>query len=72
MDGYVEAVDVRTGATLDSSPPHMLLRAPVTVNPNQDEYCVTGDGKRFIFREPVGETAAPMNVVVNWTAGLKR
>ena len=51
LDGKVEAVDVRGGATLDTSTPHMLFRAPVIVNPNQGEFCVTGDGKRFIFRE---------------------
>jgi hypothetical protein len=72
LDGKLEAVNVRGGATLDTSPPHTLFRAPVTINPNAGEYCVTGDGKRFIFREPVGETAAPITVVLNWTAGLKR
>jgi Tol biopolymer transport system component len=72
LEGKLEAVDVRGGATLDTSTPHTLFRAPVTVNPNQGEYCVTGDGKRFIFREPVGESAAPITVVLNWTSGLKR
>jgi dipeptidyl aminopeptidase/acylaminoacyl peptidase len=72
LDGKLEAVDVRGGATLGTSTPHTLFRAPVTINPNAGQYCVTGDGKRFIFREPVGETAAPITVVLNWTAGLKR
>jgi Tol biopolymer transport system component/tRNA A-37 threonylcarbamoyl transferase component Bud32 len=72
LDGKLEAVDVRAGATLDTGTPHMLFRASVVVIPSQGEYCVTGDGKRFIFREPVGETTAPVNVVVNWTAGLRR
>jgi hypothetical protein len=30
------------------------------------------DGKRFIFREPVGEANAPITVVLNWVAGMKR
>jgi len=72
LDGKVEAVDVRGGATLDTSTPHMLFRAPVIVNPNQGEFCVTGDGKRFIFREPVGESLTPITVAVNWAAVLKR
>jgi hypothetical protein len=72
LDGRLQAVDVREGVTLDTSTPHTLFRAPVTVNPNAGEYCVTGDGKRFILREPVGESSAPINVVVNWVAGLKR
>ena len=49
----------------------MLFRSPVRVNPNQGEYCVIGDGK-FIFYEPVGESAADITVVLNCNAGLKR
>jgi Tol biopolymer transport system component len=71
LDGKVEAVDVRAGATLDTNPPHMLFRARVAVNPNQGEYCVTGDGKRFIFREPTDAISAPVTIVLNWDAGLK-
>ncbi|HYM05476.1 MAG TPA: protein kinase [Terriglobales bacterium] len=71
-DGTLEAVEVRGGSALDTSAPHILFRDPFIVNPNQGEYCVTGDGKRFIFREPVGETTTPLNVVVNWAAGLKQ
>jgi hypothetical protein len=33
---------------------------------------VTADGKKFLFREPVGEATAPITVVLNWSAGLKR
>jgi Tol biopolymer transport system component len=71
LDGKLEAVDVHPGATLDTSAPRMLFRAPVTVDPNAGEYCVTGDGKRFIFRESVHESAAAITVVLNWDAGLK-
>ena len=49
----------------------MLFRSPVRVNPSQGEYCVTGHGNRFILREPVGESAAAITVVLNWDAGLK-
>jgi hypothetical protein len=37
----------------------------------QSEYCVTGDGKRFIVREPVGERTTPITVVLNWNAEMK-
>jgi Tol biopolymer transport system component len=69
LDGKLEAVDVRSGATLDTSTPHTLFRAPVTVNPNAGEYCIKGDGKRFIFREPVGKSAAPLTVVLTGRRG---
>jgi Tol biopolymer transport system component/predicted Ser/Thr protein kinase len=37
------------------------------------EYDVTPDGKRFLLDSTVeGSTAAPLTVVVNWAAGLKR
>ena len=72
LDGKLAVVEVKIGATLEAGVPRVLFQAPVIVNPNQTEYCVSGDGKRFIFREPIGATAAPITVVLNWTAGLKR
>jgi hypothetical protein len=72
VDGKLAGADVKGGATLEAGVPHVLFQAPVRVNPNRTEYCVSGDGKRFIFREPVGENAAPITVVLNWAQGLKR
>jgi len=71
-DGKLTAADVKGGANLEIGAPHILFQTRVRVNPNATEYCVTGDGKRFILREPVGESSAPITVVLNWTAGLKR
>jgi hypothetical protein len=50
----------------------MLFQSPAKVSPIRIEYCVTANGKRFLFRDPVGENAAPFTVVVNWAAGLRR
>ena len=73
LDGKLMAVEVRGGAALTAGVPQVLFQAPVRVNPNQTEYCVSGDGKRFIFREPLGENSVPITtVVLNWAAGLKR
>jgi hypothetical protein len=44
----------------------------LAVFPREDQYCVTGDGRRFLFAEPVGDATKPITVVLNWTAGLKR
>jgi hypothetical protein len=33
---------------------------------------VTGDGKRFLIGEPVGEGGKPVTMVLNWNAALKR
>jgi hypothetical protein len=65
-------VEVKGGATLQAGVPLLLFQTPARVNPIQSAYCVTGDGKRFIFREPVGESNAPITVVLNWNAGLRR
>jgi hypothetical protein len=72
LEGKLMVVEVKGGATLHTGAPMFLFQTPARVNPVQSEYCVTGDGKRFLFREPVGESATPITVVVNWAAGLKR
>ena len=72
LDGKLAVVELKGGSTLEAGVPRVLFQPSVIVNPTQTEYGVTGDGKRFIFREPVGESAARLNVVVNWNAGLKR
>jgi protease II len=72
LDGKLAVVEVTSGTALDGGVPRVLFQTPVRVNRYQIEYCVTGDGKRFIFREPVGESSAPITVVLNWAAGLKR
>jgi serine/threonine protein kinase/Tol biopolymer transport system component len=72
LDSKLAVVEVKGGATLEAGVPQVLFRTPVRVNPNQTEYVVTGDGQRFIFREPIGETVAPTTVVLNWTAELNR
>jgi Tol biopolymer transport system component len=71
VDGKVVRVDVKGAGTLETGPPHVLFQAPIKVNQSQTEYSVTGDGKRFIFREPVAESSMPITVVLNWTSGLK-
>ena len=72
LDGKLMAAEVKSGASLQTGIPRMLFQSPARVNPIYSEYCVTADGKRFLFKDPVGENATPFTVVVNWTAGLKR
>ena len=72
LDGKLMAVDVKTGATIDIGAPHALFQTRLVVAGNEDQYCVTGDGKRFIFNEPAGQGTTQVTVVLNWAAGLKR
>jgi len=72
LEGKLMVVEVRGGATLETGPPKVLFQTPLRITATDSQYCVTADGKRFIFREPVGESMTPFTVVLNWTAGLKR
>jgi Tol biopolymer transport system component len=72
LDGKMMAVSVKVGAAIETGIPKVLFQTRLTVNPRQDQYCVTGDGVRFLFGEPVAEVPNPVTVVLNWTAGLKR
>lgn len=71
VDGKVMSIDVRRGAKLETSTPKVLFQVPFRLEEREIEYAVTGDGQRFIFGEPV-EARKWLNVVVNWTAGLKK
>lgn len=72
LEGKQMVVEVKSGSKLQTGVPVLLFQTPARVNPVQSEYAVTGDGKMFLFREPVGESTAPITVVLNWSAGLKR
>ena len=69
------AVDVRgEGPTFEVGTPKALfdLRVP-SFNSAQAQFAVTPDGQKFLVANTAGEiTSAPINVVLNWTAGLKR
>jgi len=71
-NGKLMSVDVKPGARLEISAPRILFQAPGHPGPGWHNYSVTGDGKKFIFLEPVEESVKPFNVVLNWTSGLKR
>lgn len=71
LEGKQMVVEVTIASKLQTGVPKLLFQTPATVNPVQSEYAVTGDGKMFLFREPVGEAATPITVVLNWSAGLK-
>jgi len=71
-DGKFMSVDVRTGNGLENGPPKILFQTSQQVQANGPDYCVTGDGKKFLFGEPVEEDSKPLTVVQNWTAGLKK
>jgi eukaryotic-like serine/threonine-protein kinase len=62
------AVDVKLGETPEIGTPQALFEVHLL-----QDYAPFADGRRFLFVEPAGEPPAPkINVVLNWTAELKR
>jgi len=69
MDGNVMSVEMKPG---DTSAPRTLFQSSLLVDPYSNVWEVTGDGKKFIIGEPIGESGKPVNVVLNWSEGLKK
>ncbi len=74
FSGKLMATDVKGGATLQTGVPRVLFQTPARVeDPGMNQYSVTGDGKKFLFEEPVtNEGAEQITVVLNWAVGLRR
>jgi serine/threonine protein kinase/Tol biopolymer transport system component len=77
-DGTIMAVDVREDAdNIHTSPPRVLFKTNAALTNHYGshyEYDVTADGQRFLVNERLGPTsqAAPLTVVLNWMAGLRK
>jgi eukaryotic-like serine/threonine-protein kinase len=77
-EGTLMAVDVREDATtLQASTPRVLFKTNAALTDHVGyhyEYDVTADGQRFLVNErltPTGQ-GAPLTVVLNWLAELKK
>jgi hypothetical protein len=74
-DQTLMSVAVHGGETFESATPTPLFKAsfPQLIPAYWSNYCPSADGSRFLVSELVTETAStPINVVLNWTAGLKK
>src|SRR5215813_2673974 len=73
-EGALMAVDVNAGKVFENGAPHKLFEfrsgnGLLTVAP----YAVSADGQRFLLNMLVDESGgAPLTVVLNWTATLKK
>ena len=68
------AVAIPGGKGLDAGAPRALFntRVPLTGNPYRTNYAVTADGQRFLVNTRVEDAFSPINVVLNWTALIKK
>jgi Tol biopolymer transport system component len=73
-DGRIMVLDIKAGSTLTASIPRALpLRGPLRGEPDLGTYSVAADGQRFLI--PTGKqsaTAEVINIVLNWTADLRK
>src|SRR5262245_17957054 len=71
-DGKLMAASVRSGESLETSGPVPLFEFRAA-GIGFASYAVTADGQRFLIKEVVDtEPKAPLTVVVNWAAGVKK
>jgi Tol biopolymer transport system component len=74
-DQTLMSVAVRGEDSFESATPTAIFKAsfPLLIPAYWGNYVATPDGQRFLVSELVTETAStPINVVLNWTAGLKK
>jgi serine/threonine protein kinase/Tol biopolymer transport system component len=74
LDKKMMAVDIKEeGTTLKIGQPKPLFDLHIPSNAAVAQFAVTADGQKFLAAKPVAEnTSAPIAVVLNWTADLKR
>jgi hypothetical protein len=67
------AVDVKAGATFEAGDPKMLFPTRMKSASASREYDLTSDGRRFLVNSMVSEESiAPITLLQNWMAELKR
>ena len=71
LDGRLMSVGVKLGDIIETGIPRVLFEASAKLFPNH-QYCVSGDGQRFLFIEQAKEATEPIYVVLNWFEELKR
>jgi eukaryotic-like serine/threonine-protein kinase len=73
-DGKLMSVEVDGSSDrFEAGVPAPLFEPRVGAISGDSPYDVAADGRRFLVKVPVGENApAPVTVVLNWTADLKR
>jgi dipeptidyl aminopeptidase/acylaminoacyl peptidase len=72
-DGKLMAAPVISGESFETGAAVSLFEFRAGTDPTFAPYAVTADGQRFLINAVVEtEPNAPLTVVVNWTAGVKR
>jgi Tol biopolymer transport system component len=67
-DGKLMSARIAAGSAFQSDLPRVLFQGIQGVS----QWIPSPDGKRFLFLAPKIQDAAPITIVLNWQAGLKR
>jgi hypothetical protein len=69
-DGTMMSVSIGAGRSFDAGPPRALFHANAWSLTYNQVYAVTKDGQRFLVNttKPKSRSAAPLTVLLNWTA----
>jgi len=71
-DGRVMSAEIKSGAKIESGVPQQLFQTRIKFTADYP-YAINPDGSRFLINIPAETNdAAPMIVVLNWTAALKK
>jgi len=71
-DHQVITLPLELGATVQAAEQRALFQLPPTPSNSPLEFDVARDGKKVLLAEPVGRGSAPVTVIVNWQAELKK
>jgi hypothetical protein len=65
------AAPVTSTASFQTAPPAPLFKLAVS-EATDPQYDVFPDGKRFVVNQQISSKEEPINVLVHWTATLKK
>ncbi|MCI0442943.1 hypothetical protein L0244_04000, partial [bacterium] len=73
-DKKIMSVTINTDSTFEPAVPQPLFQTLIALGVEaRNQYELTSDGQRFLINTPLKEiSTAPINVVVNWSASLKK
>jgi len=74
-DGKLMSVEVRLGSKIEASTPKTLFDTgigQIGVTNYRNHYAVAADGEHLLVRTFDEHASRPINVVLNWTAGLNK
>ena len=73
LDKKLMSVGVKAGIAFEPGLPKELFETRISLGPGGRRYDVANDGKRFLIVTVIeADKPSPINVVLNWTAGLKK